>query len=357
MKKIDIYILKKFLGSFFYIMSLVMAVTVVIDISEKVDNFIRAGSSFLEIVDYYTAFIPYMAATLGPFFVLVSVIFFTSKLAYKSEVISILGSGVSYYRFLYPYVLGAFIIFTLQFVGNHYLVPKADKKRLAYEDVVIHKSRTRYSHDIHRQLKPGVFVYLERFSGRDSTGTKFSYEEFVDGELKYKLRANRIKWLPEEKTWQLESYVERTYKEEYEVVKNGKVKKMKVDIPPKEFIRRNSVKEEMTTPELNEYIAEIKVSGADKIGYLLIEKYQRTSAAFSIFILSIMGAGIASRKVRGGRGWHLVLGIALSALYEIVTKFSITFTLNADLPAIVSVWIPNLIFAIATIYIVKTTPK
>lgn len=358
MKKLDWYILKKFLGTFVFIMALLLSITIVIDLSEKIDAFVdnhaRPG---VIIFDYYIYFIPYITSLIGPFFVLVAVIFFTSQLAARSEIIAILNSGTSFYRMLYPYFVGATFLALLFYFGNHYFVPYSNSKRIAFERKYVSKPMEGLRFNFHRTVQPGTIIYIENYKPSDGSGFKFSMDKFKDGKLVYKLRSEKIEWDSVKKHWRVSDYYIRRLNDKADVITSGKLLDTTFSFTPADIKFTEVFKDVMTTPELVAYIDEMKKAGQSDIEFFEVERYRRTSSSFSIYIMTLIGVSVASRKVRGGLGWHLVLGIGLSALYEIIMKFSTTFSTNSSLPAVLGVWIPNVLYIGLAIYLVRKAPK
>jgi lipopolysaccharide export system permease protein len=358
MKKIDWYIFRKYVGTFFFIMALLIAITIVIDISEKVDSLIGADIPLSSIVfDYYVGFIPFISSLLAPFFILVAVIFFTSQLADRSEIIAILNSGTSYYRLLLPYFYGALFFAVLLFLGNHYIIPEANKKRIEFEGKYIYKVSPSAAYNFHRMVAPGEVIYMESYKPFDATSYRFSYEKFRNGAMVKKIRCDRIEWQPEIKKWRLNNYYIRTLKGEQFKLEKGNVIDLSFPFTPENFNFSKNTKETMTTPELLAHMESMKKSGQSFLEFYEVERFRRTAIPFSIFIMTLIGVSLASQKVRGGLGWHLVLGIGLSALYEIIMKFSITFSTNSSLPPVIGVWIPNFVFGGIAVYLLKKAPK
>lgn len=358
MKKLDWYILKKFLGTFVFIMALLLGVTIVIDLSEKIDNFMENHATVKGVIfDFYIYFIPYITSLIGPFFVLVATIFFTSQLAARSEIVAILNSGTSFYRMLFPYFIGATIIAGLFYTGNHYFVPYSNKKRIEFEHVFVSKPYEGARFNFHRRLDSTTTVYLENYKPKDGSGYKFSIDKFKDGKLVYKLRSEKIDWDSVAKKWHVTNYTIRELKEDKDILTKGDHLDEAYSFKPDDFAFTESAKETMTTPELIEFIDYMRKGGQPYIEFYEVERYRRTSSAFSIYIMTLIGVSVASRKMRGGLGWHIVLGIGLSALYEIIMKFTVTFSTNSSLPPVLGVWIPNFLYAGLAIYLLKKAPK
>ena len=359
MKILDWYILKKYLGTFVFIMIMLLSITIVIDLSEKIDSFVDNHATVKVVVfDFYLYFIPYITSLIGPFFVLVTVIFFTSQLAGRSEIIAILNSGTSFYRFLYPYFLGATIFTFIFYVGNNYAVPYANKKRIDFEHKYVSKPPEGMRYSFHRTIAPGAIIYIEGYKPSDGTAARFALDKFKDGKLVYKMRSDKIEWDGKTKHWKIYNYYSRLLDEEHgDKITSGALLDTVFSFQPSDFSFAESQKEIMTSAELKEYIGYMYKSGQPDIEFFEVELYRRTASAFSIYLMTLIGVSLASRKVRGGLGWHLVLGIGLSAIYEVIMKFTITFSTNASLPPLLGVWIPNFIYAGLAIYLVRNAPK
>lgn len=358
MKILDKYILKKFIGTFFYTIIVFTAIAIIIDTTEKLDEFVDNKVPFHIIVtDYYINFIPYISSLLSPLFIFIAVIFFTSKMAYNAEIIAMLGNGVSFNRMLYPYLGGAALLTCLLLFSSHILVPAANQKRITFENTYIDNPYINMHHNIHMQISPESYIYLERFNNSDSAGYKFALEKIKDGQLYYKLRADKIQWNFKEKKWILTNYFIREFTGQGEKISAGNTLKGAYGFKPTDFHQKIEIKEMMTTPVLSEFIEREKKKGSDKIEFYEVEKYKRTSNSFAAFILTIIGVALASRKVRGGMGFHIALGIGISAAYIIFMQFTQTFSTNANLPPIIGVWIPNCIFGVLAIILLKRAPK
>lgn len=357
-KKLDIYIVKKFLGSFIFSIMLFTMVAVIIDLTEKVNDIVRSDATIGMIVtQYYFMFIPYIDAILTPLFVFIAVIFFTSQLASRTEIIAMLASGVSLYRIMMPYLFSAFLIATMLFLANNFIVPHANKNRLAFEYAHLHNPNKKFNKNVHLQVEKDRYVYMENYSNTDSTGYKFSYEIIEDGLLKYKLRADRIKWDGAKQKWNVKNYMIRELGKDRDTILTGMSLDTVFNFLPKDFEKRISSREEMNTIELYHHIKMLKARGADQIEYYEIELYRRTADAVSVIILTLIGLAMASQKVRGGMGLKIVLGFLLSGAFIIFIQFSATFTTNGNLPAILGVAIPNVVFGILAVILIIKAPK
>lgn len=328
------------------------------DISEKVDDFIERNAPLKAIAfDYYLNFIPYFANLFSPLFVFISVIFFTSKMAGQTEIIAILNSGISFNRFLRPYIISATVIAIASFYLNNWVIPHANLVRLQFENIYIKNPYVYRGRNIHRQIKPGEFVYFESYDNKANTGFMFSIEKFEGGKLVTKLMADRITWDSLTQKWSIENYTIRNINGMTEELKKGVRLDTILSIHPSEFNRRMNFIEAMDFSELNNYIKEEKQRGSEVIPFYEVEKYRRTSYPFATFILTLIGVAISSKKVRGGIGLQLGAGILLSFTYIMFMQVSTTFATNGNVPAVVAVWIPNLVYAFIAIYLLRKAPK
>lgn len=357
-KILDLYIIKKFLGTFLFAIGLIVCIAVVFDFSEKVDDFIERHAPLKAIAfDYYLNFIPYFANLFSPLFVFISVIFFTSKMAGQTEIIAILNSGISFNRFLRPYIISATVIAIASFYLNNWVIPHANLVRLQFENIYIKNPYVYRGRNIHRQIKPGEFVYFESYDNKANTGFMFSLEKFEEGKLVTKLMADRITWDSLTQKWSIENYTIRHINGMTEELKKGIRLDTALSIHPSEFNRRMNFIEAMDFSELNTYIKEEKQRGSEVIPFYEVEKYRRTSYPFATFILTLIGVAISSKKVRGGVGLQLGAGILLSFTYIMFMQVSTTFATNGNLPAVVAVWIPNFVYAVIALYLLRKAPK
>jgi lipopolysaccharide export system permease protein len=361
MKILDWYIVKKYLSTFFFTMMLITMIAVMIDYFERVDKFINADLSFKEIVlDYYLHFVPWINGLLWPLFALLAVIFFTSRMAKNSEIISILSAKVSYARFLRPYIIGGGILAVLLWLGNNYVIPHSNRLKNEFESEHIRKSaKTTLNHNIHFWLSPNEKVYIRNYSNSDSSGRTFRLERFNGNQLVYTLKANKIKFIGPPNKWKLEGYEIRTFGEMQEnlIPKSDQHLDTVFSFIPKDFTRYTKQMEMMNTSDLREFLKYEKERGLDSGKKYSIELYRRTADPFTIFILTLIGVSVASRKVRGGMGFHLAAGIVIGAVFVILSKFSTTFSTNLSLPAGLGVWLPNIFFSIVAAILIRNAQK
>ena len=359
LKIIDYYIIKKFLGTFFFALILIIGIAVIFDLSEKLDDFITKGASLKKIIfDYYLNFIPYFAVLFSSLFTFISVIFFTSKMAYNTEIIAILNSGMSFRRLLYPYFISAFLLSAFSFGLSNYVIPKANIKRFAFEEAYFRNHPFNYEkQDIHKQVEPGVFIYMQSFSNSSSTGYKFSMEKFEGQKLTSKLMADYIQWDSIRNKWTIRNYYIRKMAGLKESVTRGDKIDTTLNLRPEEFKRRDNFVEAMSIGELNRYIKTLTMEGADNINLYKIEREKRLAFPFSTFILTLIGVTLSTRKVRGGIGVHIGTGLTLSFAYILFMQFSQQFAISGTLSPLLAAWIPNIIFAFISFYLYWIAPK
>lgn len=358
MKLLDLYIIRKFLGTFFLALALIMAIAVMFDVSEKMDDFIERKAPLGAIVfDYYFNFVPYFANLFAPLFVFISVIFFTARLAANTEVVAILNSGVSFRRMLWPYFLAASLLAALSFYFNGWLIPHSNKIKLAFENTYIKKPIEFNDRNVHRQMSPGEFFYLESYNNLNNIGYRFSIEKYKDGKRIYFLNSERIRWDTVKSKWTIENYYERFINGYHEQLRNGTTKDTVFPIKPSDFKQRLNIIEAMDTPALTAFIRDQQSQGVANVNAYLIEKYRRISIPFSTFILTLMGVSLSSRKVRGGIGLQLGLGITLSFTYIMFMQISTTFATGGNFSPLLAVWLPNIVYAGIALYLLKIAPK
>lgn len=358
MKTIDYYIVKKFLLTFVFTIGLFSLIAIFIDISEKLDDFLKKKPPFFVVVfDYYIYFLPYFFGMFSPIFVFLSALFFNSKLAQNSEIIAILNSGINYKRFLKPYLIGAALIAALFLYLNTTLIPYCDKKRYAFEDIWIHDTKQTQSNNISSVIEPGTILHMESFNYLDSSGHNVSLERFENNRITQRVFANRLIWNKEKSHWQLEFYQRRLFTPKGEVLQKGALLDTTLSIKPDEFIIKSKIVSSMTNPELNEYIRRERESGSANINKYYVELYKRVATPLSFFILTLLAVAVSSRKSRGGTGLHMGIGIFLTFTYLLVTQVFNTLGITNVMQPAVAVWTPNVLFLITTLLMLKTAPK
>ena len=357
-KTIDLYIIKKYLGTFFLAIALIVSISIIFDISENIDDFITKKAPLHAIVfDYYLNFIPYFANLFSALFTFIAVIFFTSKMAYNSEIIAILASGVSYKRLMRPYMIASAIIATLSWVLGNFVIPAATEARVNFSNAYIHNEYVNNDRDIHRQLEPGVFIYMQSYNIKLDVGYQFSIEHFVNRKLVSKLMSDNIKWDRGRKKWVINNYYIRDLSGPQEVITSGTVKDTTLRMLPSDFGQQSDKQQTMDFWQLNDYIKDLKLRGVDNISRYEKEKYQRTAGPISTFILCIIGVSLASRKMRGGMGLHLGLGLFLSFSYIMFMQVSTIFAMKGGFNTLLAVWLPNMVYSIIAIALYRWSSK
>lgn len=358
LKRIDIYIIKKYLGTFFLAIALIIGISIVFDISENIDDFISKEAPVKAVVfDYYLNFIPYFANLFSGLFTFIAVIYFTSKMAYDSEIIAILASGVTYKRMMRPYMVAAGIIAAMSWVLGNFVIPPANHARVNFRNTYIKGEFKNNERHIHRQLDPGLYVYMSHYNVGNDVGYRFSIEKFKDKKLVSKLISDYVKWDREKKKWTIHNYYKRDFVDGNELITTGTKLDTVLRMSPADFGRTKDKEETMDYWELNDFIDDLKLRGVENVVEYELEKHRRTSGPFSTFILSIIGAALASRKMRGGMGLHLGLGLLLSFSYIMFMQVSMVFALKAEMNVILAVWIPNLLYAIIAILLYRHASK
>ena len=358
LKTFDYYIIRKFLGTFFYAITLIILIVIIFDLSEKIDDFIEKRAPLNEILfTYYINFIPYFINLFSPLFTFVAVIFFTSRLAFNTEIIAILSAGVSFRRLLLPYLISSVFLALISVYLSNFMIPSANKKRINFEYTYIKNPQSFRDRNIHMQIRPGVFVYMESFNTWTHTGTRFALEMIEDGELTYKLQADNASWDSLSGNWSIDRYHIRTIDGQHETLTFGEKLDTLLPFSPKDFIQNLAEMETMKFGELREFIENEKLKGSENVKFYEVEKHRRMSFPFATLVLTLIGVSLSSRKVRGGIGLHLGIGLAISFSYILFLQVSTTFATNGNLHPFLSVWIPNIIFTLVGIYLLKSAPK
>lgn len=364
MKKIDRYILVKYLTTFFFCLILFTAIVVVVDISEKTDNFVKSGlSAYRIITDYYIGFIPRIDAMLFPLFVFISVIFFTSKMAGRSEVIAILSSGVSFRRFLLPYVVGGIFLSALLWAGYQYVVPRANQiwgnfeARYVDGPATVVNNNSTFKQNLYFKIDSNTYVGIRGYDTVLKSGNGFFIQRFAGNKLVYNLRAEQFNWDSTSRKWRLVDPVERYLDSISERVTKKPLLLANYNFKPRDLRKDDYFKDQLPTPELNDFIKLERLRGSEMLNTLLVERYNRDAIPVSVLILTIIGAVLASRKIRGGSGFHLAIGVIISVLYILFSRFSIVFATKGSFTPLLAAWTPNILFGILAFYLYKQAPK
>lgn len=360
-KKLDWYLFKRYILTFLFIVLILSMISIVVDISQKLDDYTSEdGPAFDAIFQYYLVFIPFINSLLVPLNALIAVIFFTSRLAARSEIISIIGSGISYWRMLRPYMLGAAIIAIFHFFGNHYFFPLANKSRVDFENTYIWKNNYKdRSNNIHMFLDDSTEIHIQHYRAKGNVGSRFSIMRYDENRRPAMLTATQIRLKEKPNTWTLEDYKIRRFdglEEELLNFPNAK-KDTILSFTPDDLVVRDNLKETMTTPELMGYIDERRKRGMGDLSTYIVEQHRRSADAFTIFILTLIGVSVASRKTRGGTGLNIAIGLVTGAMYIFMGRFSLTFSTHGGLSPIIGAWLPNILFTFVALYFIKKAQK
>lgn len=357
MKILDWYILKKYLVTFFFCLLLLTVIVIVIDMSEKADDFGKTKLSAAKIItEYYFGFIPRIDAMLFPVFVFIAVIFFTSKMANRSEVIAMLSSGVSFKRFLLPYLTGGLLLGSLLWWANFGLVPRANAKWALFDAKYIQfnstslKSYTSLSNYYFR-LDSFSYAGIRYYDTSTRRGNNFFIQKFQNNQLIYNLRSESITWDTLTHKWKLDRVIERSINGLRENIVQTASMQMNFNFKPRDLQRDEYMKDKLPTSELNQFIRLEKIRGSEDVNTLEIERYSRDAVPLSVFILTIIGATIASKKIRGGSGIHIALGVVISVLYILLGRFSSVFSVKGGFDPLWAAWSPNIFFGVLAVYL------
>ena len=378
LKTLDRYIIRQFLGTFFFILVLIMSIAVVFDISEKTEDFAKTSASVWEIVvDYYVNFIIYYSNLFSGLLIFIAVLLFTSRLAGRSEIIAALSSGVSFPRFMRPFFIAATILTALSLYVNVFLLPHANQTRLAFEKAHIWSTYKLEESNVLREIAPGEIVYFESVDMSKLTGYRFSLEKWEDGQLRSKLLSDRAVYDTVTGLWAVHDYVIRdippdlgplgieksagkpiaTERMPRERIRKGTLLDTLIPLKPSDLGQRLTIAQALDRKEIADFINAEKARGGSTVAYYEVEQKQRTAYPFATYVFTLMGVGIASRKVRGGTGVHLVLGVVLCLLYVFTMKMTTVAATNSDFNPTLAVWIPNIIFGIIGVWIYWKAPK
>lgn len=359
-KILDWYIIKKFIGTYLFTILIAILIVVIFDISEKIDKFVDNAAPLKEIIfEYYAGFIPWILNSFSPLFVFLSVIFFTSKLSQRHEIYAMLSSGISFNRLLRPYIISAALICAGSLALGLFVIPSANQHRLDFENTYIKKQNTAStSRNIHYQIAPGQFAYVEQFSTWANTAYNFTLETIEDDHVVSKLSAESAAWDTTFTGWKLRNYYIRDfYPGGSEIVEYGREKDTVISLTLEDFYRRKNIVESLPHKELNELIDMQKMRGDHMVKYALIEKNNRIAMPFSAFVLTIMGVSLSSKKKRGGIGLNIGIGIALSFSYILFMRFSQMFVHTGALTPAVALWLPNILYSFVALLLYRIAPK
>lgn len=359
-KKIDLYILRKFIGTFFFAVSLLMLIIIVFDLSENIDAFLKHHAPWQKVaVNYYLTSVPYYVNQFIHLFVFISVIFFTSKMAIHTEVVAILSSGISFWRFLVPYILGAVLLALMSLYLSNFLIPEMNEVRREFKDEYIEHLTKSAGRNIHLQTQKDEFVYVEIYNAIQDLGYKFAIERYKGNEMVYKMSSDVIYHdSVDDHQWRIDYYTERFIDGDREHIVNGR--RLDTVIPllsGSDFYNTKEDFEEMNFFELSDQIDGMRNRGAEGVRRYEMEMHQRMAQPFAILILTLIGVALSSRKIRGGMGMHLGLGIAIAFTYVLFAKIALAFGVNGGVAPALAAWSPNIIFSAVALYLLHKAPK
>ncbi len=356
---IDRYIIRKFLGTFFFAISLLIIIVIIFDISEKIDDFLTKQAPLRAIVfDYYLNFIPYFINLFSNLFTFIAVVFFTSRLAARTEIVAMLSSGISFRRLLRPYLISASLLVMATLYLSNFLIPHTNITLREFEKKYLKNPPKSNAMNLHLQIEPNVFVYIESWDNSEKVGYRFSLEKFQDSAMIYKLLSDRIKWDSLNNKWRLEQYVERFMQDtQQQRLVFGTQKDTTISLLPTEIMVDKEDIKIMNFSELNAFIAREKLKGSSMVRFYETEKHKRIAVPVSAIILTLIGLSLSSRKVRGGTGMHLGLGIAITFSYILFMQISTQFSVYGSMNPFLATWLPNLLFTIVGIYLFMKAPK
>lgn len=361
LKILDWYIIKKFIGTYFYSIALIISISIVFDINENLAKFTQYHAPLKAIVvDYYMNFVPYFANLFSPLFVFIAVIFFTSKLAGNSEVISMLAAGVSFKRLMRPYMISAAIISVMTFFLGAYVIPKGTIIRQNFETMYKNKKKNTSAENVQLQVGKGVIAYIQHYDNNLKKGYGFCLDKFDDKKLVSHMTASEIQYdtISDSKYhWKARNWRIRQLKGMRETITSGSVKDTTIMMEPTDLVFSKGQQETFTSPQLKDYISKQIDRGSGNVVQYEVEYHKRIATSFASFILTTIGLSLSSRKRKGGMGMYLGIGLALSFTYIMLQTVSSTFAINADTPPMLAAWIPNIIFTVVAYFCYRKAPN
>ncbi|RYY86558.1 MAG: YjgP/YjgQ family permease [Chitinophagaceae bacterium] len=361
MKKLDWYILRQVLTAFITCMLIFTVIAVAVDSSEKTDDFVKSGLTGKQIIrQYYIGFVPYIWGMLYPLFVFIGVIYSTSRMAMRTEIIAILATGTTYNRWLRTYFAGGLFFAIVLWFAAAYYIPLANDLRSSFQAKYIdapspeEQSRPKA---YYMRTDSNTYIGLKFFDTTSKTGSNFFLNRIKGRDLVYNLRADMISWEPASRKWKLQNVQVRTVGPMGERTEQQTEMLVDLHLQPGDLRRDQYLKDKLTTPELNAYIKAEELRGNEGVNTLKVEKYRRTSTCYSVILLTLIGAILAGRKTRGGSGLHLALGIVISVVFIMFDRFSTVFSVKGNLPPVLAAWVPNVLFTALAVYLYKKAPK
>lgn len=359
-KILDRYILQKFLSTYFFAIAMIIVIVVIFDYVEKIDDFTELRAPLKSILfDYYLNFIPFFVNQFSGLFTFIAVIFFTSKMAYQTEIVAMLSGGMSFRRLMWPYFLGSLIIAALSLTLNLWVIPISQQHIVDFERQYIkRKIDTEYDRHIYRQIEPGTFAYIRGYREVDRQASFFALEHYVGGTMTCSLEASDATFDPESKRWIAPRYTKREF-DSLGVEKFGQYRNLDtlINLEVTELGRVNELVETMNIHKLNTFLEQQRAKGSDSINLIEVERHSRYAYPLSTFILALIGVSLSSRKVRGGTGLHIGIGTGLCFSYILFNRFFEEFAKSGTMPPGLAVWLPNIIYLFIAVYLYRKAPK
>jgi len=366
MKLLDKYIFTKVLATFFFVLLILVAIIVVIDLTEKVDKFSSNNLSTLTVLGYYLDFVPWIAGLISPIIAFIAIVYVTGRLAAHTEIIAILSAGISFPRLLLPYFMAATIIASITFVLNGWVIPQSNKTRLDFE-LTYFKNRPYFDRsNIHLQIEPNVIMFIQNYNTGSNIGYQFTLERFDNNRLVEKLTSENITWDSTKRTWHLKMwkrkfvdsiFLVRDNPSMFDLRKTGTDMDTALNIKPIDFENEEGKYDGMTIPELTEHIKKLKFRGSTGVETYQVEKHIRFAAPFTIFVLVFMGVLVSAKKSRGGTGFQIVMGFILAFIFLIFFLLTRTFAETGALSPFLAAWLPNITFAIIAAFMYRYVPR
>ncbi len=358
MKILDFYIIRKFLLTFITAISLIIVIVIVVDVSENIQDFLDSKAPLMEVVTgYYLNFIPYFVNLFSPLFTFIAVIYFTSKLSGKTEVVAMFNAGMSLYRMLLPYLFSAIIIGVMSFYLSNFLIPITSSNLLAFKEKYVSRQVRPKQADNHMKIGANTYAYVHYWDNINVIGYDFWYEQFNKDGVKYKISAESIAWDSVSSSWQLSNYVKRYFSGINEKVEHGLMMDTVLNLTPNDFVWIKNGVDLMNYSEIREFIKKEKEKGSEHVKLYEVEKHRRVAFPFSTIILTVVGMCVSSRKSRQGMGLHLLVGLAISFSFILLMQISQVFAIFGGVPVVLSIWVPNILYSILCIGLLITTPK
>lgn len=361
LKRLDKYIIGKFIGTYFFAIALIISISIVFDFNENLSKFSQYNAPWQAIIfDYYANFVPYFANLFSPLFVFIAVIFFTSKMAGNSEIIAIISAGVSFRRLMRPYMISCVLISTLSFVLAAYVIPKGNVVKQNFESMYKNKKKNTQADNVQIQVERGVIAYIQHYDNERKQGYGFFLDKFENKKLVSHMTANSIQYdtIADSKYhWKALGWKIREMRGMKETITSGSSLDTLIQMEPIDLVFSKGQQETFTSPQLKEYISKQIDRGSKNIVQYEVEYHKRIASSFASFILTTIGVSLSSRKRKGGMGMYLGIGLALSFTYIMLQTISATFAINVGAPAALAAWMPNIIFSFIAFFCYKQAPK